>query len=171
VRLLTHVRLFGYVFNPVSFYYCFDRDGALDTVVAEITNTPWNERHAYVLPMTAGRRGDPVPGELPQWTFAKRFHVSPFMPMEQDYVWRLSEPGEQLVIHMQNREQGRLVFDAAMAMEARPLRGAELTRCLLRFPLMTFRVVAAIYWQALRLRLKGVPVHAHPDPLAAGEPT
>lgn len=159
IRLLTHLRYFGFVFNPVSFYYCFAADGVtLECVVAEITNTPWKERHAYVLPTgTAHRRGRAM-----HWTFAKTFHVSPFMPMDRSYDWGFTVPGDHLHVHMDVLRDGRREFDASLNLQRRPLNGASLARVLWRYPLMTAQVVGAIHWQALRLWLKRNPVHGHP---------
>ena len=118
VRLLTHLRYFGYCMNPVSFYYCFEADGAtLDAIVAEVHNTPWGERHCYVLDQSG------APHEFP-----KNFHVSPFMPMEQTYRWRLGTPGSTLPVHMENLEDGTLVFDATLTLRRRPVTGRGLAR-------------------------------------------
>jgi DUF1365 family protein len=167
VRLLTHLAFFGYVFNPVSFYYCFAADGErLDTVVAEVTNTPWGERHCYVLP----RSGDPdIPLEAHT---AKAMHVSPFHPMSLDYRWRFTTPGDRLSVHMALRGQeaqagSRAPFDATLALRRVPITTTALAGVLLRFPFMTAQVIAAIHWQALRLWLKRVPVHDHPAGSAA----
>ena len=162
VRLLTHVRSLGYVFNPVSFYYCFDRDGeTLRAVVAEITNTPWGERHAYVIP--AG-------GDGAASTFEKAFHVSPFYPMEQTYRWDLSRPDDSLRVDMANLEKGQEVFRATLAMRRQAWSPAALRRATLLQPLMAWKVHAAIYWQALRLWVKGVPFHVHPAKRATATP-
>ncbi len=160
VRLLTHVRSLGYVFNPVSFYYCFDAGGEkLRAVVAEITNTPWGERHAYVVP------ADP---EGAVSTFEKAFHVSPFYPMEQSYAWRLPTPGESLQVEMANLEKGDEVFRARLAMRrSGELSPAALRRASFLQPLMAWKVHAAIYWQALKLWVKGTPFHVHPEKRAA----
>lgn len=160
VRLLTHVRYWGYVMNPVTFYYCFDEgDRRLDAVVAEITNTPWGERHAYVV----DGRGTPTAGDgALRTTFPKQFHVSPFMSMDHTYRWRFSVPGSRLAVHMENHREGAKLFDATLVMRQRPLTGTALAGALLRHPFMTATVAAGIYWQALRLRLKGAPFHAHP---------
>jgi DUF1365 family protein len=153
------VRSLGYVFNPVSFYYCFDAEGErLRAVVAEITNTPWGERHAYVLP--AGPDGAVS-------TFDKAFHVSPFYPMEQTYDWRLGAPGERLEVEMVNLQKGLEVFRAGLAMRRRAFSSAALRRAALLQPFMAWRVHAAIYWQAFRLWVKGVPFHVHPAKRAA----
>jgi len=159
IRLLTQVRHAGYVFNPVSFYYCFAADGqTLEAIVAEITNTPWQERHAYVLPVDRGERH----GRAARWRFPKRFHVSPFMAMQRDYAWCFTAPGEDLRVHMDVFDGDRREFDATLVLERQALDRRGLTRVLLRFPLMTLKVIAAIHWQALRLLLKRTPVHDHP---------
>lgn len=169
IRLLSHLRYFGYSFNPVSFYYCFKPDGeTLEGIVAEITNTPWKERHSYVLPVGEAETADPGEPALTEaatslrWLFDKRFHVSPFMPMDRGYDWRFNAPDAQLFVHMNiERADGR-DFDATLSLRRRPLSGAVLAGCLLRHPWMTARVLLAIHWQALRLWLKRNPVHDHP---------
>ncbi len=159
VRLLTHLRYAGYVFNPVSFYYCYDADRrTLRAIVAEITNTPWKERHAYVLALDAARHDGP----FRSWAFPKTFHVSPFIGMERDYAWRFTEPGDELRVRMAVLNAGTREFAASLDLRRRPLTGAALARVLWRFPLMTLQVIGAIHWQALRLWLKRTPVHDHP---------
>ena len=156
VRMLTVPRCLGIAFNPVTFYYCFAADGvALDAVVAEITNTPWRERHAYVL----DARGSP--GTV-RARFAKRFHVSPFLGMDQTYEWFLSPPGARLAVHMKNRADGQVVHDATLALRREPWTAGALARALLRHPFLTGKFLAAIYWQALRLWLRRTRFHPHP---------
>ena len=159
VRLPAHLRYAGYSFNPVSFYYCHDGDGALHSIVAEITNTPWKERHAYVLPVsTAERRGRAL-----HWHFDKAFHVSPFLPLDRRYAWSFTAPGDDLRVHMDVSRGTTREFDASLALARRPLDGPALARVLWRYPLMTTQVIAGIHWQALRLWLKRTPVHDHPS--------
>ncbi|RDS83899.1 DUF1365 domain-containing protein [Dyella monticola] len=158
IRMLTHLRYFGHIFNPVTFYYCYAADGStLVAIVAEITNTPWKERHAYVLLVDAAHRH----GCAFAWAFSKTFHVSPFMPMERDYAWRFTAPGETLHVHMDVLNEGQREFDAHLSLTRRPLDGTALATVLWRYPLMTMQVVGAIHWHALRLWLKHNPVYAH----------
>jgi len=161
VRLLTQVRSLGYVFNPVSFYYCFAGDGkTLEAIVAEITNTPWQERHAYVL-----RAG---PGAV-RAAFPKAFHVSPFFDMAQHYRWLLTTPAEDLTVTMVNEAGGRDVFSATLALRRRELSRAGLWRLALTQPLMAWRVHLGIYVQAFRLWRKRTPYFEHPDRRAAAD--
>lgn len=160
IRLLTHLRYFGYVFNPVSLYYCFDPRGRrVESVVADVSNTPWNERHCYVLTPDADRGR----GRVHRWRTAKEFHVSPFLAMDMDYAWTLREPGEHLSAVIRNRSAREgACFDASLVLRRREISTRSLTSTLLRFPWMTAQVIAAIYLQAWRLRRKGVPVLPHP---------
>jgi uncharacterized protein len=160
IGLLTNLRKAGYVMNPISLYYCWDSTGVeVDAVVAEVHNTPWREMHCYILDTRSHRPGV-------AYRFRKDFHVSPFFGMEQDYVWRFSVPGERLVVHLQNMESNRQVFDATLVLQRRSVDSSALRRTVWRHPLMTYAVIARIYLQALRLWAKRCPYHPHPARLA-----
>ena len=157
VRLLTHLRYFGYIINPVSLYYCFDEtDEHVETIVAEITNTPWGERHAYVLSPEMDANS------VAHHRFPKNFHVSPFLDMDMQYQWHFTPPGDRLVVQMENYDDSGRVFDATLAMRREDITRSALNRALLRHPWMTAKVIAAIYWQALRLTFKRTPFYVHP---------
>jgi DUF1365 family protein len=166
IRLLTHLRQLGLGFNPVSFFYCFDAGGRrLEAVVAEVTNLPWRERHCYVLAAERGARG------RHRFRTPKEFHVSPFMAMDLEYGWLLTEPGRSLVVRIESRRGGSRIFDAVLALHRREITGGSLARALVRYPAMTAQVIAAIHGQAFRLHRKGAPVHPHPRLRAAELPT
>jgi DUF1365 family protein len=159
VRLLTQLSYFGYVFNPVSFYYCYSADDSeLETIVAEVNNTPWGERHCYVLP----QRDNHATGSRKRFFPEKQMHVSPFMQMDVQYDWRFNTPADELTVHMENARDGSKIFDATMMLERDEISAGSLARVLISYPLMTLRIIIAIHWQALKLWLKGVPVHDHP---------
>ena len=143
VRLLAALRSFGHCFNPIALYYCFDPEERLESIVAEVTNTPWGERHRYVLPAGGGE-------------LDKALHVSPFMGMEQTYTFRAAPPGDTLSVHIESRQAGRLVFDATLALRRRPFSRRALAGA-------SLRTLALIYAHALVLKLKGVRVHPRPE--------
>lgn len=158
VRLLTHLSYFGYCFNPVSFYYCFDKeDRVVEAIVAEVNNTPWGERHLYVLADqgTPGRSGNR------EFTTKKFMHVSPFMAMDVDYRWRFNTPDTRLFVHMETARGADRIFDATLTLTRTEISGRSLARVLASQPFMTLKVIVAIHWQALLLWVKGAPVHRH----------
>lgn len=150
VMLLTQFRYFGLHFNPVNFYYCYDHADTLRWVLTEVRNTPWNERHYYAVDALVTR------------PLEKAFHVSPFNPMDMVYHWHFNSPGKTLHMHIENHQASK-IFDATLVLKREPLTRKNLTSLLLRIPLMTLKTVLAIYWQALRLWLKRVPIHNHPS--------
>jgi len=160
IRLLTQLRYAGTMMNPVSFYYCYGPDGEdVEAIVADVTNTPWGERHAYVLPVdrSAGQ------GRALRFRTPKEFHVSPFMDMEMAYRWAMSEPGSHLSVRIANHEpDGARLFDAVLSMRRREVTGRSLAGVLVRYPLMGIQTFAGIYWQALRLYGKGAVFYPHP---------
>ena len=177
IRLLTQPRYFGYKMNPVSFYYCFDRDDEqVQTIVAEVNNTPWSERHCYILdrstqpgqsahnPQTVDPNAEKTTSAARRLRFrhGKRFHVSPFMEMDMDYRWSIVAPAKTLTVHIENwRDENRL-FDCTLHLKRRPISGGQLAGSLIRHPFMTGMIAAGIYWQALRLWWKKCPFVPHP---------
>lgn len=155
VRMLTNLRNVGYVFNPVTFYWTHRQDGAPHALIAEITNTPWRERHRYVLPLDER-------GAVDGAAFDKAFHISPFQPFEQEYRWAFSPVSDRIGVHMENREGGEVVFDATLSLERREASARTCAWALCRHPMMGGVAHLAIYWQALRLKLKRTPFYRHP---------
>jgi DUF1365 family protein len=180
IRLLANLSTFGHCFNPVSFYYCMDEaTGGVEAALAEVTNTPWGERHAYVLLRTGDELGSMRPGSAEHGSssetvpvtpespvlcgsFAKALHVSPFMGMDHRYEWRMTPPGETLSVHIASSRGGRLAFDATLSLRRRALTPSSLARMSARYPASALRVLALIYAQAARLRLKGLRPYPHP---------
>jgi DUF1365 family protein len=161
IFLLTHLRYLGYCFNPVSYYYCYDRSGALHTILAEVHNT-FGEQHMYWMPPRSLE-----PGRRLSWRFNKEFHVSPFMPMDCEYRFSFQPPADRAHVHGAMWRHGDFFFDATMDLAKRPWSHRELLPFLTRHPWMTLKVIAGIHWEAARLWLKRVPVFTHPNKLAA----
>jgi DUF1365 family protein len=157
IFLLTHLRYLGYTFNPVSFFYCYDRERRLQVIMAEVSNT-FGEAENYWLTPSIQRHA----GENKKYRFPKTFHVSPFMKLGHEYEWTFTPPGERLITQCISHERGQAIFDSTLKLERREWSRAELHRALVRFPWVTGKVIAAIHWQALRLFFKRVPVVSHP---------
>ncbi|WP_325894508.1 DUF1365 domain-containing protein [Grimontia sp. NTOU-MAR1] len=149
VLALCHLRYFGLYFSPVNFYYLYDDKGQWVYLLAEVSNTPWNQRHYYAIP--AGKH----------WENSKAFHVSPFNPIEQTYVWKLRPVDKTAFVHLETHRENR-EFDATLAMKRNPFTSSELIKLIARTPVMTVKVVFSIYWQALKLWIKGAPFYGHP---------
>jgi len=157
VRLLTHFSYFGYGFNPASFYYCFDDAGKeVKAIVVEVNNTPWGEQYCYVLPANK-----PNTASRHIYELSKRFHVSPFNPMDQNYDWRFSDPGEHLSVYMKNSVDGEKIFDAVLTLRKQEINSLNLAKMLTGFPFMTIKIISAIYFEALRLWFKRTPIYDH----------
>ncbi len=162
VRLLTQLRYLGFAMNPVSFFYCYEEDGVtLQTIVAQVNNTPWGEEHLYIV----NRDNKQNPKSLSVKRLEKEFHVSPFMPMDMHYDMQFSIPDENLAVHMVNYRQQSKMLDVIMHLRRKKISTLNLMSVLISYPLISFKVFSAIYWQALILHLKRVPFFTHPNKL------
>ena len=159
VRLLTHLRYCGYIFNPISIYYCFNAgDPTPGCYVLEVSNTPWKERVCYVLPVSDAKSN----GKGQLFDFNKEMHVSPFIPMDMSYRCWVCGPGERLSLSIEVLDDEQATLQTSLALARRPVTGGVLARSLLRYPLMTANVSSRIHLNALRLWIKGVQPMAHP---------
>ena len=157
VYLLTHPRYLGFVFNPVSFYFCVNHQGQLEYVLADINNTPWDERYCYVLKAEKNTHSQSVIS-----VFDKQFHISPFMPMDIQYEWRFYWRDDALSIDMHLFRHNEKQFTADMTLKAEALSQKAMSRLPLDFPMQTVKIVWRIYWHALKLWLRRVPFYSHP---------
>ncbi|MFP4513610.1 MAG: DUF1365 domain-containing protein [Acidimicrobiales bacterium] len=155
VRLVGHLRTLGWCFNPIALYLCHDAEGTLTWIVADVTNTPWKERHQYVLPADATG----VHGHVED----KALHVSPFMGMDQRYRFDIDVSGEALRVRIVTIDGDTEPFAAGVDLTSRPMTDPALLTSLARHPLLTMRVSLGIHTQALRLWRKRVPIQPHPD--------
>lgn len=155
VRVLTNLRYYGYIINPITCYYCFDGNEQLQHLVVEVINTPWNERQSYVLDCDPKQRVQRI-------QFQKLMHVSPFNPMDMTYHWRSNNPARVLSLNLETEREGGIDMDATMALKRREINEASLNRILVQYPWMTAKVAGAIYWEALKLWLKRNPFYGHP---------
>ena len=164
VRLLANLRYFGYITNPIACYYCFDKsrgEEQLKGVVAEVTNTPWHDRCWYYIPANGA--------EKVQHQFKKSMHVSPFMPMDLDYHWQNSIPGENLALAIQTYQNGKMNFTASLLLSREEMSAKNQRSFVFKYPLETVKVISRIYWQALKIWVKGIPYI--PKPPTANPPS
>ncbi|MBR9857270.1 MAG: DUF1365 domain-containing protein [Gammaproteobacteria bacterium] len=147
VVLLGQVRCFGLYFSPVNLFFCYRGEQAR-YLLAEVHNTPWNQRHCYLVDLESTTPTD------------KDFHVSPFMSLDMQYHWRIKPPAQRALVHIENRDPA-LLFDATLSLRRHPFDRAVLKAALLQWPMMTLTIVRGIYWQAIRLFLKRIPYHSH----------
>ena len=163
IRMLTNLRYFGFIINPITCYYCFDKSGEkLETVIAEVTNTPWSDRCHYFLDFSE------KPTQKQVKVFAKTMHVSPFQPMDLKYCWRGKTPDKDLLVHLDVYEKfdqtmHKPVFDATMVLQHQPMTASVMNHKIRRYPWMTLKVFVGIYWQALKLLLKRIPFYGNPS--------
>jgi len=153
IKLLTHLRYFGHCFNPISVYYCYnENEKDIEAVVAEVSNTPWNEKFCYVLPI------ENIKEDL---EIQKEFHVSPFLPLDLTYRFQIAEPNDELALNIYVENNKQTVLIAKMNMTQKKLTRTSSLKTLVRFPLMTLQIITKIYWQALKLKLKGATIYNH----------
>ena len=145
VTLLGQLRCFGLYFSPVNFYYCHDLEGEFKYLLAEVSNTPWNERHCYLVDARQNVVMD------------KEFHVSPFMNEDMKYHWRFTPLKQTLYLNIDNMRESEKLFDATFSMQQEPLSAKGLVKNLLRVPAMTISTVLGIHWEAMKLFIKGIP--------------
>ena len=168
IRMLTNLRYFGFIINPITCYYCFDEQGKeLQTIVLEVTNTPWGQRCHYILNLAdsnAAASSKKLVHAKKAINFSKKMHVSPFQPMALEYYWVGESPAKNLLVHIDVHQDDESVFDATLTLKREAFNKKNMSKVLWRYPLMTTKVVAGIYWEAVKLFVKGIPLFSVPNP-------
>lgn len=150
ILMLVQCRCFGIYFSPINFYFCYDQDDICQYMLAEVSNTPWDQRHYYLIDMAGSMITDKV------------FHVSPFMEMDMCYHWHVTPPEEKALVRIENHKEGKQ-FEASLALNKREINQRNLLNTWLSLPVMSVKIVFGIYWQALKLFLKKIPFISHPQ--------
>jgi DUF1365 family protein len=159
IKLLCMPRMFGYGFNPLSIYFCYQRDGSLAAILYEVHNT-FRERHSYLIPV------DRTAGSVVNQHCEKVFYVSPFMDMDMTYTFRVAAPAQRVTVAIRTGDKDGLLLFAALDGARVALTDMTLLRAMLAYPLLTLKVVGAIHWHALRMLLKGFRLRSRPNPPA-----
>lgn len=163
IFLLTHLRYLGYVFNPVSFFYCYDEAGELALILSEVNNTFGETQNHWLAPESQRPNA-----AAKRYVTPKHLHIAPVHPMDLEYVWIFTPPGEQIVAHMNTLSDGQPHFDATLQLERRPWNARGLAKAMASYPLMTLKVKATIHWETLCSWLRGLPGPAHAPKLPRG---
>lgn len=154
IRLLCYPRIFGYVFNPLTVYFCSGPDGTVRAVLYEVCNT-FRERHTYVIAVAGANSG------AIRQSCAKELYVSPFVPMDCRYDFRIMPPDERVMVSINERDDEGPLLVATFSGKRFDISDRRLLSMLFKYPLMTLKVMGGIHWEALRLWMKGVPLHRH----------
>lgn len=171
IIMLVQVRCFGFYFSPANFYFCYDNNGECDVMLAEVSNTPWNQRHYYLVNLQKSA----------EKITRKNFHVSPFMKLAMSYHWRIQPPSkghDNLLVHidnqpnldnvndlnLNNKNKRKKFFDVTLTLKRREITAKNLFFLWIKMPVMTMKIVGGIYWQALKLFIKRIPFISYQKP-------